>query len=189
MLILLVGAGGHAKAVAEAIECSGLVIAAYADPRPCDWLPAVVHHETDDAIVDTMVAGFVMGIGAVSSDGLERRMDIYRQYRLRAWAAPPVIHPSATASPKAKLDDGCLVLAGATIQPGAEIGAAAIINSCALVEHDSRIGSGAHIAPGAIVLGGATVGECAMIGAGAVVLPGAEVPDRTIVSALGRYPQ
>lgn len=185
---MLVGAGGHARALAEALAARGLRIAAYVDRAACAWLPGVPRFESDDETEGHRADGFVLGIGAVSPDGLARRLDLFRRYAARGWSAPAVVHPSAIVSAGAALGEGCHVLAGAVVQPGAAIGKAAIVNTGAIVEHDGRLGEGAHVAPGAIVLGGCNVGDCAMIGAGAVVLQGASVPGRALVPAGTRYP-
>jgi sugar O-acyltransferase (sialic acid O-acetyltransferase NeuD family) len=186
--LVLVGAGGHARALVEALTARRVAVAAYVDRAACAWLPGVPRYETDDASASHRADGFVLGVGSVTPDGLARRLDLFRRYAARGWSAPPVVHPAAVVSASAVLGAGSHVLAAAVVQPGAAIGAAAIVNTGAIVEHDSSVGEGAHVAPGAIVLGGVRVGACAMIGAGAVVLQGAAVPERTLVPANTRFP-
>jgi len=185
--LLLVGAGGHAKAVVEAIRSRGHVLTAYVDTKPCNWLDDVQRFENDDSFDEAAGDGLVLGMGAVSPEGLARRLALFERYRARGWNAPPVWHSTAIVNDSASMQAGSMALASAVVQPGAEIGEAAIINTAAVVEHDSRIGRGAHVAPGAIVLGGATIGDGAMVGAGAVVLPGVAVPPGAMVPALERY--
>lgn len=188
MGLVLVGAGGHARALVEALAAGGVAVSAYVDRAACAWLPGAQRFESDDASEGHRADGFVIGIGAVNPDGLERRLDLFRRYAARGWKAPAVVHSAAIVSSSAALGEGCHILAAAVVQPGAAIGAAAIVNTGAIVEHDSMLGEGAHVAPGAIVLGGVRIGACTMIGAGAVVLPGASVPDRMLVPANTRYP-
>ncbi len=188
MNIVLIGAGGHAKAVSEAVQANGDILVGYVDPRPADWLE-VVHFDKDDEAILPVGAGVVLGLGGVTPEDLERRLTLMEGYRMAGRDLPPAVHPSAHVSSAAHLDLGALVLAGAVVQPGASLGAGAIVNSGALVEHDTDIGAGAHIAPGAMVLGDCTVGRCAMVGAGAVLLPGAVVADRALVPALTRVPK
>lgn len=185
---ILIGAGGHAKAIAEAITVGGGAIEAYVDPRPAPWLDAPQIADEEAAGRAAPGSAGIMGFGAVDPDGLTRRLALLDRYLAAGRPFHPWIHPLAHVSESARLGEGCLILTGATVHPAADIGKGAIVNTGAIVEHDSRIGAGAHIAPGAIVLGGCTVGDCSMIGAGAVVLPGAEVKDRTTVAAASRYP-
>lgn len=184
---LLVGAGGHAKALVEIFLEGESSLDGYFDPKPQDWLRAA--HLASREAVDALEPGeFIMGTGGVKPEALALRLKSYRSYRDAGWQAPPLVHESATVSEAAELKPGVVVLPGAVVQPYAVVGEAAIINTGAIVEHDSTIGEGTHVAPGAIVLGGCSVGRSCMIGAGSVVLQGCSVPDRTLVKALTRFP-
>ncbi|MGE4221385.1 MAG: hypothetical protein AB7G39_18220 [Alphaproteobacteria bacterium] len=187
MNLLLVGAGGHARVVAEAAASSGHRIVAYADRQPAIWLD--LPRISDDATPPETVEGFVMGIGGIAPAGLQNRLAVFRRYAARGIATVALRHARATVASDADIAAGAMVLAGAIVNPAAMIREAAIVNTGAIIEHEADIGTGAHIAPGAIVLGAARVGEAALVGAGAVVLPGAEVPAGTLVPALGRYPR
>lgn len=188
MSVTMIGAGGHARAVAEALVATGSPIDAYVDPNRSDWLD--VRHLKSDAEAEVLRPnGFVLGMGGVSPDELWSRRQIFNQYCARGWAPRTVIHPKAFVSSSATLAEGCVVLACAVLQPAVVLGDAVIVNTGAIVEHDSHIGSGTHVAPGAIVLGGSVVGKDCMIGAGAVVLPGARVPDNTFIPATARWPK
>lgn len=186
--VVLIGAGGHAKAIVEAIRGAGGAIVAYVDPREAAWLSA--KQIAEQGLSSAMEAGakLVMGIGGVEPGGLAKRLALVDTYRSTGMSFVTVIHPVAHVSPTATLEDGAIVLAGAVVQPGAAIGRGAIINTRAIVEHDSTIGAGSHVAPGAIVLGGCRVGSCCMIGAGAVILPGTTIGDDSLVPAGTRYP-
>ncbi|MGE0094016.1 MAG: hypothetical protein AB7T40_05655 [Alphaproteobacteria bacterium] len=185
MACILIGAGGHAKAVAEAAIATIGPIAAYVDPNPCDWLRA--EQLNTDADVKTNGIPVVIGMGGVATAQLKVRLALLDFYLGRGHPAPAIVHPAAHVSASARLESGAIVLAGAVVQPGAVIGRGVIVNTRAVVEHDSMIGDGGHVAPGAIVLGGCRVGRCAMIGASAVVLPAAVVDDEMLVPALTRH--
>jgi sugar O-acyltransferase (sialic acid O-acetyltransferase NeuD family) len=188
MSMLLVGAGGHAKAVVEALAAAKCPVDTYVDPRPSNWLQ--VRHLGSDTEAEALLAdNFVLGVGGISPQDLVRRHGLYRVYRERGWMAHTVIHASAVISAQAEIGEGCIILARAVIQPGARLGEAVIINTGAIVEHDSAVGAGSHVAPGAIVLGGCTIGAECMIGAGALLLPGARVADATLIPAGVRYPK
>lgn len=188
MSLLLVGAGGHARAVAEALAAAQSPVDAYVDPQPNNWLKA--RHLRSDAEAEALPAQrFVLGVGGMAPEQLSRRHALFRAYRKRGWTPCTVIHASAVISPQAEIGAGCIILAQAIVQPAAKLGEAVIVNTAAIVEHDSSVGDGTHVAPGAIVLGGCKVGAACMIGAGALVLPGAQVPDGTLIPTGGRYPK
>lgn len=182
---LLIGAGGHAKAVAEAAAASVGEIVAYVDPRPAEWLQAA--QLTADTQVKANGIPIVIGMGGVTTAQLKARLALLDAYLDRNHPAPPVVHPQAHVSPSVRLEAGAIVLAGAVVQPGVVVGRGAIVNTRAVVEHDSAIGEGSHVAPGAVVLGGCRIGRCAMIGAGAAILPGTTVADGMLVPALTRH--
>ena len=182
--VLLVGAGGHAKAIVETLREMGASIAAYIDPKPALWLDT--RHVIEDDGVVPQDGDIVLGMGAVEPAGLCRRLKLLDSYLARGFMAQPVVHQAAHVSADAVLEPGVVVLAGAVVQPGAIVGRGSIVNTSAIVEHDSLIGMGTHVAPGAVVLGDCRVGECSMIGAGAVLLQACSVPQETLIPALTR---
>lgn len=189
MEIALIGAGGHAKMVAEMLAATGYRVVAYCDRRPAPWLDAP--RIDDDARIVELPAkvGVALGVGGIDPGGLARRRRLLESALADGRRAPAIIHPSAVIGRGARIAAGAQVLAGAIVQPGASIGVAAIVNSGALVEHDSEIGDGSHVCPRAVVLADCRVGTDCMIGAAAVVLPGNIVPTATLVPALTRYPR
>jgi UDP-perosamine 4-acetyltransferase len=187
--LLLVGAGGHSRAIAEAANQSGHQIVAVSDPRPDVYLMGVSRFSDDAAELPGEIEGIVIGVGGVSPRQLERRFALYESYRARGLAAPAIVHPTAWISESAVIGAGVVVLARAVVQPGAVLDEACIANTGCIVEHDTFIGAGAHIAPAACVLGTVNVGRAAMVGAGSVVLPGSTVADGGLVPAQGRYPE
>ena len=187
MNVVLVGAGGHAKGVVEALRASGGKVVTYIDRVPANWLDA--RREESDEAVEPSVGALVFGLGGMTPDALAIRLALFERYRSRGFSAEPIVHSAGWVGTSARLGVGTVVLAGAVVQPGVQIGQAVIVNSGAIIEHDSTVGDGTHVAPGAIVLGGCRVGSCCMIGAGSVILPGAEVPDATLVRAATRWPE
>lgn len=183
MKLLLIGAGGHARVVHDALAASGFALFGYVDPRPSPWLDAPRH--ADDAAAAAVPAdiGVALGLGGIAPKQLARRLALLRRYMARGRAAPAIVHPRAIVSDRAVIGHGVQIMAGAIVQAGASLGDGVIVNTGAMVEHDSTVGAGAHVAPGAIVLGGVRIGAGAMIGAGAVVLPGAAVRDGELVPA------
>jgi len=177
----LIGAGGHAKALVEAIEATGGRVAVYVDARRSTWLDRpCIARDADLADLSLQIA---IGFGAIDPAGLISRLAKLDALLDRGFLAPPLCHPAAHVSAGATLAPGVVVLAGAVVQPGARIGKGVIVNSGAIVEHDAAVGNGSHVAPGAIVLGDASVGRAVMVGAGAVVIQGSRVPDRGLVRA------
>ena len=183
MRLLLVGAGGHARVVCDAMKAAGFDLAAYADPQPSAWLDAP-HCASDDAAAALpLEIGVALGLGGVSPARLRARLALLVHFLDAGRAAPSIVHPRASVAGDAVVGRGVQVMCGAIVQAGAVLGDAVIVNTGAIVEHGSIVAEGSHVAPGAIVLGNVRIGGCAMIGAGAVVLPGTTVSDGTLVPA------
>lgn len=183
MKLLLIGAGGHARVVHDALSAAGLELFAYVDPRPSPWLDAP--HCTSDKAASELPPeiGVALGLGGVAPAQLAQRLSLLRRYLATGRGAPPIIHPRASVAADAAIGQGAQIMTGAIVQGGVTLDDAVIVNTGAIVEHGSAIGPGTHVAPGAIILGDVRIGACAMIGAGAIVLPGAAISDGALVPA------
>ncbi len=163
--LVIIGAGGHGKAVADlALRCGYRESAiSFVDDHAtgdCMGFPIVATCR-DLAALRNEHTAFVIAIG----DGHIRKK-IAESYDL-PWAT--LIHPSATVGYHADIGVGTVVLAGAVIGADAIVGAHGIINTGSIVEHENRIGDYVHISPRAVLGGGVVVGEGTQIGIGAVV--------------------
>ncbi len=171
----VIGAGGHAKVVIDALRASGeFTVAGVLDDDPGRFGTAVLGASVlGDATRESVER---LGIGwAILAIGSNRaRAEAAARLDGRVvWAS--VVHPKAHIAPGARLGEGTLVLAGAIIQPDTTIGAHAILNTACSVDHDCVIGDFAHVAPGAHLAGGVQIGEGVLIGLGSSLLPGRAV--------------
>ena len=184
-ILLILGAGGHAKVVADCALASGVWHSvAFLDDRFPE-LTNVGHWPVVGRVSD--MENFVeqypfmaLGVG-VNYDAL--RLQWLDRGLVAGAEFPPVVHSSAVVSPFAKVDMGTVVFAGAVINVDSVIGKACILNTNCSVDHDCVIGSGCHISPGASVAGGVTTGERAWVGMGAQVIQGVSLGADVVVGA------
>ena len=182
--LIILGGGGHAKVVIEALLQGGRTVLGRTDGDPaaadCLGVPVlgddrtVLEHDLEDVRL-------VNGIGA-TGDGTARR-DLFAAFRSQGYRFAEVLHPAATVARDVVLEEGAQIMAGAVLQPGCRIGANAIVNTGARVDHDCVIGAHAHIAPGAVLCGGVRVGAGSHIGAGATVIQYLEIGPGCLVAA------
>jgi sugar O-acyltransferase (sialic acid O-acetyltransferase NeuD family) len=190
--VIVVGAGGHATVVADALLAAGRTVLGFVDGDPAKAGTRVLGLPVlgDDAALDAHrdqgieLANGIGGAGAAAGAGqasLRRRL----QQRLSAlgWTFAAVRHPGAIVAVSAELGPSAQVLAGAVVQPCARVGDGAIVNTRAVVEHHAHVGAFAHIAPGAVLCGEVQVGEETHVGAGAVVRQGTRLAARVVVAA------
>jgi UDP-perosamine 4-acetyltransferase len=181
--VLVIGAGGHAKVVIEAIraaavgEVVGLIDPAPAAPR----LLGVPVLGGDDMLVRLRGEGIGAAVVALGNNALRERIG-HRLHELE-FVLPCVIHPAGLMSPTASLGDGTVIMAAAVVGTETIIGRLAIVNTGAVVDHDNRIGIAAHIGPACGLAGNVHVGDRALVGVGSVVRPGIRIGAEAIVGA------
>jgi UDP-perosamine 4-acetyltransferase len=186
--VILIGAGGHAKVLIEALEASGVEILALADADRARWGAKLLERRIeggDDWLLKQPAASIrlVNAVGSVDRESLARRRAVFEKFRAAGYRFAQVVHPSAVVSRRAALGEGAQVMAGAVIQADAQVGANGLINTRASVDHDCQIGAHVHIAPGAILSGGVTIGDGVHVGAGAVLKQGVKVGDAALIGA------
>ena len=160
--LIIIGAGGHGRVVADIASLRGytdiVFLDADASKACCGPWPVV---GTDD------MAGSMDGDLFVAIGSAQHRSALMQRFSGRRF--PTLIHPAATVAAGVEIGDGTVVMAGAVINPGAGIGRGVIINTSSSVDHDCAVHDYAHITVGAHLCGSVTVGEGTWVGAGAIV--------------------
>lgn len=80
-----------------------------------------------------------------------------------------IIHPLAYVSPKAEIANGCVVMPYAIVNTGCIVKKACIVNVGAIVDHDCILEEGCHLAPGAIVKGENSLPQGTKVDSGEIV--------------------
>ncbi len=93
------------------------------------------------------------------------------------------IHKSAIISENVIVGNGSVIIHNSVIQSSAIIGKHVIINTAASVDHDCIIEDFVHISPNATLCGNVKIGEGTQIGAGAVVIPNVSIGKWSIIGA------
>ncbi|MGN0050150.1 MAG: acetyltransferase [Prevotella sp.] len=163
----LFGASGHGKVIKDILNANGIKVEAFVDDnlQVNECAGRKVLHDTK-GLSPMIVSIRVNNIRRIVVDRLVAKANADGLPLEFATA----IHPSATASPSAKIGKGTVVMAGAVINADAVIGKHCIVNTGATVDHDCVIGDFCHIAPGANISGGTHIGEGTWIGVGACVI-------------------
>lgn len=180
--LLVLGAGGHGKSVAEAALLSGeWQRVCFLDDR---WPQLEVVCGIDvigdlDSLLEPglSVAG---GIAAVGNNSL-REVWVER-IKAAGIEVVSIVHPRAWISPSAHIGQGGAVLAMAVIGTDARLGRGAIVNAGAVVDHDVCIGDFAHLGVGVNLAGGVQVGASAWLQAGCSAGYGVSVASGDVVA-------
>lgn len=163
--VIIIGASGFGKLVADIVLNSGDEVKGFLDDNP----------DIGDVFFDRPVLGktsdfvnypdceFIVSIGKPEI----REMIVNRMTDVEWYTA---IHPKAVISPfGTRIGKGSVVLPGAVIDPYVQIGDFCLINCNAVVGHDSVISDYVHISVGTNIAGTVNIGKGTWVGIGASV--------------------
>ncbi len=174
--LLVVGAGGHGRSVAEAAELSGqFEVVGFLD----DALPA------GKSVLNLAVLGPMVSMGhhravadqtivAIGNNAVREKL--MQQLTATGFALAIVVHPRAIVSPSAVLSEGSAVMAGAIVGTEARLGVGAIVNCGAVVDHHAIVEDFGHLGVNVTMAGGTVLGRGAWMQAGAALGYGVKVP-------------
>jgi len=181
--LLLLGAGGHSKVVAEIarqnrfFELVGL-IDRHAIGTVFNGVPVVGNDESLASFFKDGIRHIHIAIGDNSARAGLASMALGLNFTLAT-----LISAAATVSRSARVGRGVAIMGGAVLNADASIGDLTIVNTGANIDHDCKIGHAVHIAPGCTLAGNVTVGDRSFLGAGATIIPGVTLGHDVIVGA------
>ena len=182
--VIVLGSGGHARVLIDALLLNSVKLLGTTDAVPNSRLLLGVPCLGDDSVVERYSSGevrLVNGIGSISQPYLREKL--FKKFKKLGYEFFNVIHPSAVIAADVSLGEGVQVMAGAVIQSGRVIGDNVIVNTNASVDHNCRIGQHVHLAPGVVVCGNACIQELVHIGTGAKILQSIRVGAHALVGA------
>ena len=160
--LLIIGASGHGKAVADIAKLNGYENILFFDDnenvKECGKYP-VVGKSSD---VNNYDGDVIVAIG--NADIRERFHKVYSHRN-----KPVLVHPSAVVADTVSIEEGTVVMAGVVLNSDAVIGKGCIINTCSSVDHDCNVSDFVHVAVGVHIAGTVNIGYKTWIGIGASV--------------------
>jgi sugar O-acyltransferase (sialic acid O-acetyltransferase NeuD family) len=168
--LLILGAGGHAKVVAEAALATGRwgEVAFLDDRFPA--LREVLGWPVLGVLADAPAHRARYPEAVVAIGHARTRLRVQNDLQRNGFVLPVVVHPTAWVSPSASLGEGTVVFAQVAVNACVRAGAACIFNTGCSVDHDAALGDGVHVCPGARVAGEVTVGDATWLGIGSSVI-------------------
>ena len=183
MKLLIAGAGGHGRVIADTAADSGIWSEiAFLDDRlrdavePNEW--PVVGRLKDLQKLSTQYDACVAGFGDA-----KLRLQILEHAQSAGLRLAVVTHRRASVSSHARLEGGVVVFSGAVVNIGAWLNRGCIVNTGATVDHDCQLAQGVHICPGAHLAGNVIVGARTWFGIGAVAIQGIRIGADVTVGA------
>lgn len=177
--VVIIGAGGHAKVIADIITKSNDNVIGFLDDNldiqnKTIYLNKTVLGTTKD-IDKYKEYYFVIGIGNNNI-----RENIANSYDLKWYTA---IHPNAIIANEVSIEEGSVVMAGSIINTGTKIGKHCIINTKSSLDHDNIIENYVHISPGATLAGTVHIKEKTWVCSGATIINNITIAKNNIIGA------
>lgn len=172
MKIIIVGAGGHSRAIYECIRHDkNLEVIAFIDHVASKGSELIMnipvlgpHSIVSKLITEENIKGFVIGIG-----DNKIRASRYEEFKLMGLEPFNAIHPTAKIAYNVDIGKGVMIGVNSIINTNAKIGKNCIINTGSIIEHEDIIEDNVHIAPGTSIAGRVKIKKNTFIGIGSVV--------------------
>jgi sugar O-acyltransferase (sialic acid O-acetyltransferase NeuD family) len=185
--LLVIGAGGHGRSVAEAANLSGLfAVVGFLD----DSMPA------GEMALGLPVLGTVASLAkhrnvcdqaivAIGSNSVQDNLS--PQLAEAGISLATVVHPRAFVSPSGVVGHGTAIMASAIVGTEARLGVGAIVNCATVVDHHATVRDFGHLGVNASTSGGSVLGRGAWMGAGSALGYGVKIaPGETARPCEGR---
>ena len=185
--LLILGAGGHAKVVAETALASGMASSFTFLDDSCiglDACPPVLGWPVIGPLALSLQAETAAQFDAavVAIGHAATRLHWIQQLQNAGYHLPVLVHPTAWVSPSASLDQrlSSLLTRLCRLRPPLELVRS---STQVAVDHDAQLADGVHICPGARLAGEVNVAACSWIGIGASVIQQVRGSDVTVGAA------
>jgi len=159
--LLILGAGGHGKVIAEIAMDIGYEYIAFLDDNATEAIGKISELNQFKSQYEEAFVG-------VGSNKL--RYAMLSELRHHGYIVPTLIHPSAYVSRTASVGSGTVIEPKAIVNANSHIGMGGIISIGAIVDHDVEVGECCHINTGAVVKAGGKIEDFRKLEAGEIVL-------------------
>lgn len=164
--VIIIGAGGQGKVIADIIKCNRDEVIGFLDDHEIDQLNeySVLGKVNDAPKFMNQEYYFIVAIG--NARIRKQIIEKLRGFGARLYIA---IHPSSVIANDVIIGEGCAVMANVVINSCSSIGVGCIINTSSTVDHDCNIMDYVHVAPGSHLSGTVSVCEGTWLGVGSIV--------------------
>ncbi len=174
--LIIVGASGHGKVVANIARLRGYTDIVFLDKDPaitsCFGCPVL----GSDDLLSRLEGEVFMAIGNYQ---IRKKLMDYNKNRI----FPILTHPASVISKDVIIGNGSVVMANSVINPGTVIGKGCIVNTCSSIDHDCIIGDYVHVSVGSHLCGTVKIDDYTWIGAGAIVSNNVHICSKCIIGA------
>lgn len=182
--LVLLGAGGHAKSIASAVDPEY-----FKELSTVTWGPQTANsnirlrnsHFSELSTLDFEEdVEYILAIGDHATR-IQLISELRSYFPMMRFAT--VISKYSNVSKDSKIGKGVFIGSGAYVGPGCEIGNHVVVNTASVVEHDCKIEDGVFIGPSVSMGGGSIVGSNSFLGIGAIIRDGIRIKGNSVIGA------
>ena len=178
--IVIIGASGHGKVIADIAKLNGYQEIIFLDDDITKTKNGKYDVAGTTADIDKYLEqyDFIIAIG-----NNEIRKKITKQLDAKNIIQPVLIHPSAIVDPTATISSGTVVMANVVINADTKIGKGCIINTAATIDHDGKIADFVHLSPGVHIAGTVNIGANTWVATGVSIINNLNICNDSIIGA------
>lgn len=180
--VIIIGAGGHARVIADIIKKSDDEIVGFLDDnleiqgKTIFDEKTVLGDTSEESVKKYLDCYFIIGIG-----NNKIRKIISEKYPNLKWYT--AIHPSSIISNNVFINEGTAIMAGTIINTGTVVGRHCIVNTSSSLDHDNILEDYVHISPGSHLAGTVKICEGTWICAGVTIINNITIGKNNIIGA------
>ena len=185
MKVVLYGASGHGKVVADVVSAMpGLKLVGFVDDyvagqrKSIGRFPILGGQEVLSEILHDGIEGVIVAIG--NNEVRLEKADVLGKMGFKFITA---IHPTAVLGSDVHIGVGTVIMAGVVVNASARIGCHVVVNTSATVDHDCILEDGSHLSPGVHLAGNVSVGRGSHVGIGAGIIQNLKIGEWSTVGA------
>ncbi len=185
MDVMIIGAGGHGRVIADIIEKQGIhTIAGFVDDEKLvgsrDYGYSIIGTLEDIARLAKDIPGGIVAVGDNwTRGGIAKRICA----QAPEFVFIQAIHPTACIAKGVQIGEGAAILAGSMIASNAVVGNHAILFMGALLGHDSVLEDYTSVGPMASLSGNVRVGTYTAVATGSTIIHQIKIGANTVIGA------
>jgi sugar O-acyltransferase (sialic acid O-acetyltransferase NeuD family) len=186
MNIVIIGAGGHGKVVADILQHDPEVkIAGFIDDDK-NMLGQLIDGCRvlgNFASLPELTAGYKLDGAVIAIGDNKVRARLYEELEKTGLKHKSAIHTHALIAKDVDIGSGVVIASGAVISTGTRVGNNVIINTGVVIDHDNYIEDHTHISPGVKLAGRVTVGKYTHVGLGVTIIEDISIGENCVIGA------
>ncbi|MGB9975792.1 acetyltransferase [Thermovenabulum sp.] len=182
--LLILGAGGHGKVVADIA-------------KSMNYWDEICFLDDDIKKLNSIINGFkVIGrfddykkfkesftYAFVAIGNNKYRLSILEELEKVGYKIPVIKHNFSYISDTVQIGEGTVIMPGVVINTNTIIGKGCIINTSSSIDHDCILKDGVHISPGANIGGTVNIGKCTWVCIGSKIINNVTIGKNVIIAA------